>query len=129
LDLDTVADERETIAPRDENEEKLALIWKEILKIDRIGVNDDFFELGGQSLLATQVISRVRNTFRVQMPLAGFLAAPTIANLASAIKECPAMETQEEEMSRLLEQLEGLSEEEAERLLAAELERERPVAE
>ena len=86
-------------------------------------MNDNFFELGGHSLLATQIISRIRNTFRVQLPLHSFLETPTVAGLAEKISQCPPAETEEEEMARLLQELDGLSEEEAERLLAGEAEK------
>jgi amino acid adenylation domain-containing protein len=111
---------RESIAPRNADEEKLALIWREVLKRDAVGVTDNFFELGGHSLLATQIISRIRNTFRVQMPLHSFLQNPTIASLAEQIGSCPAIESEQEEMARLLQELEGISDEEAERFLTAE---------
>jgi len=111
---------RESVAPRNAEEEKLALIWQEVLKRDAVGVTDNFFELGGHSLLATQIISRIRNTFRVQMPLHSFLQNPTIASLAEQIGSCPPIESEQEEMARLLQELEGISDEEAERLLTAE---------
>src|SRR5712692_1149541 len=88
-----------------------------------VGVKDNFFELGGHSLLATQIVSRIRNTFRVQVPLLSFLENPTIAALAGEISQCPKAETEEEETERLLRELEGLTDEEAERLLATETER------
>jgi amino acid adenylation domain-containing protein len=114
------APDRESIAPRNADEEKLATIWQEVLKRNAVGVTDNFFELGGHSLLATQIISRIRNTFRVQMPLHSFLQNPTIASLAEQISSCPAIESEQEEMARLLQELEGISDEEAERLLTAE---------
>ncbi|HZP18252.1 MAG TPA: non-ribosomal peptide synthetase, partial [Terriglobales bacterium] len=113
----------ELVAPRNQQEEKLAKIWQEVLKLDRVGVTDNFFELGGHSLLATQVISRIRSSFRVQMSLQVFLQNPTVAGLAEQIAHCPAIESEEEEMARLLQELEGISDEEAERLLAAELQK------
>jgi acyl carrier protein len=112
--------EREFISPRTPEEEKVVAIWTEVLKLDRISVNDNFFELGGHSLLATQIISRIRNVFRVQMPLHSFLETPTIAGLAEKISQCPPAESEEEEMARLLQELDGLSDEEAERLLATD---------
>jgi amino acid adenylation domain-containing protein len=111
---------REFIPARNAAEEKLVAIWMEVLKLGKVGVNENFFELGGHSLLATQIISRIRNNFRVQLPLHSFLETPTIAGLAEKISQCPAAETEEEEMTRLLQELEGVSDEEAERLLAAE---------
>lgn len=112
--------ERKLVAPRNPDEEKLVGIWKEVLKMGEVGVTDNFFELGGHSLLATQIISRIRNQFRVQMPLHAFLAAPTVAGLAERIGNCPAAESEEEEMARLLQELDGVSDEEAERLLSSE---------
>jgi amino acid adenylation domain-containing protein len=112
--------EREFIAPRNPAEEKLVGIWTEVLKLPQVSVNDNFFELGGHSLLATQIISRIRNTFRVQLPLHSFLETPTVSDLAEKISHCPTAETEEEEMARLLGELDGLSDEEAERLLAAD---------
>jgi amino acid adenylation domain-containing protein len=114
--------EREFINPRNPEEEKVIAIWTEVLKLDRVSVNDNFFELGGHSLLATQIISRIRNVFRVQMPLHSFLETPTVAGLAEKISQCPPAESEEEEMARLLQELDGLSEEEAERLLATDVE-------
>ena len=115
---------RETIAPRTPDEEKLAQIWQEVLKRDQVGVTDNFFELGGHSLLATQIISRIRNGLRVQMPLHAFLQNPTIAALAEQLPQCPPVESEQEEMARLLQELEGISDEEAERLLAADANKE-----
>lgn len=111
---------RETVAPRTPDEEKLAAIWREVLKRDQVGVTDNFFELGGHSLLATQIISRIRNSFHVQMPLHAFLQNPTITALAERLPACPRVESEQEEMARLLQELEGISDEEAERLLAAD---------
>ncbi len=106
-------------APRTPAEEALAAIWREVLGAGNVSVTANFFELGGHSLMATQIISRVRNQFRVQMPLRTFLQTPTIAELAANIAQCPPIETEEEEMARLLDQIEGLSDEEARQLLAS----------
>lgn len=76
----------EYIAPADEVEEKLAILWKEILKVDRIGVNDNFFELGGHSLKAVNLVSRVHKEFNVEIPLREVFKAPTIAGIAKYIK-------------------------------------------
>lgn len=114
----------EVVPPRTPDEQKLEAIWREVLKTDRFGVTDNFFELGGHSLLATQIISRIRNVFSVRMTLQGFLEHPTIAALAMEISQCPALEAREEDMAQLLQELESMSDEEAERLLAAELAKE-----
>lgn len=72
-------------APRSPVEEILADIWAEMLKLDKVGVYDNFFELGGHSLWAVQLVSRIRDTFHLEIPLRSVFAAPTIAGLAEQI--------------------------------------------
>ncbi|HEY0133737.1 MAG TPA: amino acid adenylation domain-containing protein, partial [Nannocystis sp.] len=74
------------VAPRSEIEAALASIWREVLRVDRLGVHDDFFELGGHSLAATQVFSRVRRIFGVELSFARLFTLPTIAALAAWIR-------------------------------------------
>ncbi|HET9225029.1 MAG TPA: condensation domain-containing protein, partial [Thermoanaerobaculia bacterium] len=73
------------VAPRNAVEEALAAIWCEVLDIDRVGVHDNFFHLGGHSLMATQVQSRIRQRLKVEMPLPAVLQTPTVASLAEAL--------------------------------------------
>jgi acyl-coenzyme A synthetase/AMP-(fatty) acid ligase len=73
-------------APVGEVEAKLARIWAEVLKLERVGRHDNFFELGGHSLLATQVATRVRGALGVELPLRELFAAPMIADLSSRIE-------------------------------------------
>ena len=73
--------------PRTPIEETLAGIWAELLKLDKVGIHDNFFDLGGHSLLATQVISRMRNAFSIDVPLRQIFDAPTIAEMATIITE------------------------------------------
>ncbi|MEO8433240.1 MAG: amino acid adenylation domain-containing protein, partial [Acidobacteriota bacterium] len=75
------------VAPRTPVEEVLAGIWREVLRIERIGVLDNFFDLGGHSLLAMQVISRARDAFQVELPLRALFESPTVALLAAAIEK------------------------------------------
>ncbi len=75
------------IAPRTPWEEKLAVIWSEVLRLPQIGVYDNFFALGGHSLLATQVISRIRQSASLELPLRALFESPTIAGLASRLEE------------------------------------------
>jgi amino acid adenylation domain-containing protein len=73
------------VAPRTPIEEMLAQIWAQVLKIEQVGVYDNFFTLGGHSLLATQLISRIRDRFKVQLHLREFFNAATLAELAQSI--------------------------------------------
>ena len=70
-----------------EKEINVAFIWKEILNADRIGKNDNFFAMGGNSLLAAQVKSRLSNIFNVNIPLGIFFEEPTVAALAILLDE------------------------------------------
>ena len=71
--------------PRTETEQTVTAIWAEVLRADGLGVHDTFFDRGGHSLLAMQVISRVRKTFGVDVPLRTLFEGPTIAAMAAAI--------------------------------------------
>ncbi|HKR15496.1 MAG TPA: amino acid adenylation domain-containing protein [Pyrinomonadaceae bacterium] len=85
-DLTFAAAKEAYVAPRTQGEELLASLWADVLGIDRIGVNDNFFDLGGHSLIATRLMSRVRETFRVDLPLRNLFITPTIAGLAAQIE-------------------------------------------
>jgi amino acid adenylation domain-containing protein len=74
------------VAPRSATEEVLAAIWTEVLGLDGIGVADNFFDLGGHSLKAFQVASRVRGAFHVELPVHSLFANPTVAGLAEVIE-------------------------------------------
>jgi acyl-CoA synthetase (AMP-forming)/AMP-acid ligase II/acyl carrier protein len=74
------------VAPRTETEAKLTAIWSEVLQMSPIGVQDNFFALGGHSLMAIQVISRVRDRFGIEMPLRTLFENPTIAELSVAMQ-------------------------------------------
>ncbi|OKH38899.1 non-ribosomal peptide synthetase [Calothrix sp. HK-06] len=70
------------VAPQTPTEKILADIWRQVLKVDNIGINDNFFELGGHSLLATQVISRIRQTFNQEIPIHLFFEYFTIGQFS-----------------------------------------------
>ena len=72
--------------PRDELERALVAVWAEFLGVDTVGVDDDFFDLGGHSLIAVRILTRVQNRYGLQLPLATFFDAPTVARLASVIR-------------------------------------------
>jgi amino acid adenylation domain-containing protein len=78
-------DERGYVAPTTPAEELMTKIWAEALKIDRVGIHDNFFDMGGHSLLAMQVISRINAEFQRTVPLQRFFEAPTITELARVL--------------------------------------------
>jgi len=82
IDLETEAG---YVAPRGALEEVLATIFAEVLKLERIGVRDNFFDLGGHSLSATQIASRVREAFRMELPVRRIFEQPTVAGVAQAL--------------------------------------------
>jgi amino acid adenylation domain-containing protein len=73
------------VAPRTETERSLAAIWGELLKLDRVGVDDDVFDLGAHSLLAMQALTRIREAFGVNLALRNLFEQPTVAQLAPVI--------------------------------------------
>jgi acyl carrier protein len=79
--------EESFVPPRTLVEEMLAGIWAEVLKLDKVGVHDNFFDLGGHSLMAMQVVSRVGQSFQVQLPLRKLFESPTVAGLAERIED------------------------------------------
>lgn len=114
--------EESFLAPRNPVEEVLAGIWAEVLGVAQVGVHDNFFELGGHSLLATRVISRMREAFQVEVPLRALFEAPTVAGLAVKITQSQTGKAEPEEMARVLSELEALSDKQAKRLLAKDME-------
>ena len=74
------------VAPENEVEEKIIMVWGEVLGIDQIGTNDNFFELGGNSLIGIQIIARLRRIFQVNMPLVLLFETPTVAEMAVAVE-------------------------------------------
>ena len=73
------------VAPRTPTEEILDGVWAGLLGLDRVGVHDNFFALGGHSLMATQVVSQVRKDCEVELAPGALFEAPTIAQLAQAV--------------------------------------------
>lgn len=96
--------------PRNQTEEALVRIWRELLQVEP-GIHDNFFELGGHSLLATRAISRINTAFGIDLPLRDIFEFPTIAQLAPLIDETPENElpTEERSIPRLPRQAIGFS--------------------
>jgi hypothetical protein len=96
----------EMIMPRSATEKILAQIWAEVIGIEEVGVHDNFFDLGGHSVLVTQVALRIRNVFNIDIGLRPIFERPTVAALAETIE------------SLLVEEISSMSEEEADELAA-----------
>jgi acyl transferase domain-containing protein/acyl carrier protein len=73
-------------SPTGELENQILDVWRELLGINKIGRNDSFFDLGGNSLLGTQLITKLRQTFKCELPLKSLFQEPTIAGIASVIE-------------------------------------------
>ncbi|HYN21123.1 MAG TPA: amino acid adenylation domain-containing protein [Thermoanaerobaculia bacterium] len=80
-------DSEEAEAPATPLQETIASIWAAVLGIEAVGIHDNFFKLGGHSLIATRVLSRVRDAAGVDVPLAALFEAPTVADFSQAVEE------------------------------------------
>jgi amino acid adenylation domain-containing protein len=105
----------EVVPPRNGVEDMVAEVWAEVLRREGLGVTQNFFALGGHSLMATQVLVRIQETFEVEIPLRDFFQDPTIAGLAAAIESAGSPV-----LAAMVDELAGLSAEEIEALLAEE---------
>lgn len=92
-------------APQTDLEEALVELWQELLNINPIGVHDNFFDLGGHSLPALRIVSRINTTYEIDMPLETFFANPTVSQLAEAVE------------TLLIQSIESLSDDEIQQLL------------
>jgi phthiocerol/phenolphthiocerol synthesis type-I polyketide synthase E len=107
-------------APRSALEERLAGLFQEMLGVDRVGIHDNFFDLGGNSLVATQLISRLREQFDVGLTLRALFESPTVAELGVLVVQAQAEQVEEEDLAAALAELRGLSPEELAERLAEE---------
>lgn len=97
--------------PRTPIEETICEAWQQVLKVERVGIHDDFLDLGGDSIGATQVVARLREALGVRLDLRDFLEAPTVAELAERAAAALVEEgATDDEVVRLLAELEALSE-------------------
>ena len=97
------------VAPRNEIEQRIAELWQNQLGLAQVGANDNFFEIGGHSLLAVRLVSQIREMYPVELSLRTLLSeAPTVAGLACVIAE-QLSEPDDDEMAAILAEIENLS--------------------
>ena len=106
------------VTPRTPVEEELSRIWAEVLLLDEVGIHDNFFDLGGHSLSATRVVSRVFEQYQLKIPLLLLFQSPTVAEMAVVIIEHQGKWLDESQLSAILDELASLSDEEARRLVS-----------
>jgi acyl transferase domain-containing protein len=99
------------VAPRGEVEERVAAVWREVLGVESVGVLDSFLELGGDSLMATRLMVRLRAELGVELPMDRLFEQPTVAAVAA---EARAARAGEGDLARMLAEIGALSEEELE---------------
>ena len=98
--------------PRSDIEKLLTEIWAEVLAVDRVGIHDNFFDLGGDSLAASRVLSRVLQSFKLQLPVKALFDAPTVARMAEVVNE--AHRVDDSALEQMLRLVETITEEECE---------------
>ncbi|MCA1566172.1 MAG: acyltransferase domain-containing protein [Acidobacteria bacterium] len=107
------------VAPTTGLESDIAEIWQGLLGIEQVGIHDNLFDLGGDSLLVIQIVSRIRESLHIEVPLRAIFETPTIAELAASLdKLLQSMHEDTEKVAETLNLVEQMSDEELEALLA-----------
>jgi natural product biosynthesis luciferase-like monooxygenase protein len=104
-------------APQSPTERTLLEIWQKVLHLSEVGMEDNFFDLGGNSLIAVALIGEIRSVFEADLPLIDLFRSPTVENLAKRIDAVQIEQADADELAVLIEQLEKLSEGEVLELL------------
>ena len=117
---DRVSEETAFTEPQTPTEKELAQIWMAVLELEKVGTNESFFDIGGHSLMAMQLVSRVRMRFGVELPLYDFYAAPTIQNLAELVEEEILANADSNQIDELLDSLEKFDGEESQSVIVNE---------
>jgi acyl transferase domain-containing protein len=112
--------DREIVSPRNEIEESIVAIWKKLFGIEKVSVNDNFFDLGGHSLLAIQLDSQLREAFGIELSIDTIFEAPTVVDLANVIFEAQ-LKREYGDIDQLLASIENLSNDAVEQQIAEEL--------
>jgi acyl carrier protein len=98
---------RSYAAPETSGQETLASIWREVLGVDRVGIDDDFFDLGGHSLLAVKMLARVQESFGLDLYLGTVFEHSTVRELAGTLTEHLLGEAGDDELAELLAEAEA----------------------
>jgi amino acid adenylation domain-containing protein len=118
-EAERLAEDGAYVAPRTPVEAAIAEMWAEVLALPKVGVYDDFFKQGGHSLMATRIVSRLRERFGVELPLRVMFEARTLAELAEAVEELQLAQADSGDLDRLLAELDELSDDDVMRLMSA----------
>ncbi len=110
--------EQSFVPPRNSLEEQIAQIWTELLGLEKVGIHNNFFTLGGHSLLVTQLISRIVDELGVELLIQDVFTNPTIAGLSEFVTQKLTEQVDEEMLTRSLAELEDLSDEDIQRILS-----------
>ncbi len=106
------------VEPMTEVERQLVQIWEEVLGVRPIGIHDNFFDLGGHSLAATRVVTRVLKKFKSDLPVNTLFHSPAIAEMALVVAAHSWKQLDEEALQEVLDELDSLSDDEAKNLAA-----------
>jgi acyl carrier protein len=109
------------VAPQSETQQQIADIWQELLGIEKIGIHDNFIDLGGHSLLGTKMITHLRDTFQVDLSLRTLLEEPTVAGLSLVVVQKKAELVDDALLLQDIEDVGHLTDDEVQALLAADM--------
>ena len=107
-------------APDNEVEKTIAKIWQEVLGVERVASDDNFFALGGDSLIAIQILSRLRKSFEVDLPVTTLFDAPTVSDLAVLVVQKQLSQVDSTRLADILSEIKQLSKDEIAELLSPE---------
>jgi len=100
------------VAPRTPLEEVLSGIWRDVLEVERVGIHDNFLDLGGHSMLAMRCVSAMRQLFRMEIPLRVLFESANLEGLAQALRAYEDQPGKLEKVARVLQKVKGVSPEE-----------------
>jgi hypothetical protein len=103
-----IATAAEYIAPRTPTERELAAIWQELLEVERVGITENFFEIGGHSLSAMRVVARMQSIHDLDIPVSCLFLHPTIESLAAEVDVMRVSAHSDEDLLRILDEIDAM---------------------